>query len=156
MKITLIAVGTKMPAWVQEGYQAYAKRLPSDFTIRCIEISASKRSKGVDIKRLIHQEGERMCAAIPAGDYVVALTEHGQLWNTQQFAAKLQIWRDTSRDVSMLIGGPEGLAPQCLAVAQQQWSLSPLTWPHPLVRILVAEQLYRAWSILHRHPYHRD
>ncbi len=144
-----------MPEWVETGYQEYAKRLPGDFALRCIEIPAGKRGKTVDVKRLIHQEGERMCAAIPAGDVVVALTERGQLWNTQQFAAKLQGWHDTGNGLSLLIGGPEGLAPQCLERAHQQWSLSPLTWPHPLVRILVAEQLYRAWSLLRHHPYHR-
>lgn len=144
-----------MPQWVAEGYQEYAKRLPADFSLRLVEIPAMKRSKGVDVERLTQKEGERMCAAIPVGDHVVALTERGQLWDTVQFAGQLQVWRNTASGVSLLVGGPEGLAPACLARSRQQWSLSPLTWPHPLVRILIAEQLYRAWSLLHHHPYHR-
>jgi 23S rRNA (pseudouridine1915-N3)-methyltransferase len=155
MKVTLIAVGTKMPDWVQQGYEEYSKRLSGDFSLRLVEIPAYKRSKNSDLTRLIHQEGERTCAAIPQGDYVVALTERGKLWDTQQFAEQLRHWQSVSSGVSLLVGGPEGLAPQCLAKAQQQWSLSPLTWPHPLVRVMVAEQLYRAWSLLRGHPYHR-
>lgn len=155
MKITLIAIGTKMPNWVTEGYTEYAKRLPAECSMRLIEIPAGKRGKGADLQRLILQEGERMYAAIPAGDYIVALTERGKLWHTPAFAAKLQTWQERGQGLSLLIGGPEGLSTFCLGKAQVEWSLSPLTWPHPLVRIMVAEQIYRAWSILSHHPYHR-
>lgn len=155
MRINVIAIGKRMPAWVTEGYQDYVMRFPADFPIRLIEISAGKRTKGANISRLIQQEGEQMNAAIPAGDQVVALTEKGQLWSTSALSKQMQSWQDAGGGLSFLIGGPEGLAASSLARAQWQWSLSPLTFPHPLVRILLVEQLYRGLSILRHHPYHR-
>jgi len=155
VKISLIAVGKRPSDWVQTGYEEYAKRLPPDWALRLIEIPAGKRGKNVDLNRLIQREGEQMLAAIPAGDWVVALTEHGQLWNNQQLARQIQSWQEKGGGLSLLVGGPEGLAPACLAKANLQWSLSSLTFPHPLVRILVAEQLYRCFTILQNHPYHR-
>ena len=155
MKITLIAVGTKMPSWVTAAYTEYSKRLPSEFILRLLEIPAAKRTAKADIQRLTLQEGERICAAIPQGDYVVALTERGKLWNTQELAGQIKIWQQMGRNVTLLVGGPEGLAQQCLDRAHLQWSLSPLTWPHPLVRVMIAEQLYRAWTVVTGHPYHR-
>ncbi len=144
-----------MPHWVTEGYLEYTKRLPPELSIRLIEIPAGKRSKGSDIPRLIAQEGERMKAAIPEGDYVVALTERGKLWDTKTFSTQLQKWQQAGQGLSLLVGGPEGLSAACLNKAHLQWSLSPLTWPHPLVRVMLAEQLYRAWTLLTHHPYHR-
>jgi 23S rRNA (pseudouridine1915-N3)-methyltransferase len=155
MKITLIAIGTKMPAWVSEIYTEYVKRLPSEFHLQLIEIPAHKRTKNTDLARVTVQEGERMWSAIPKGDYVVALTERGKLWTTQQFAVQLQNWQQSGKNISLLIGGPEGLSQTCLDKAHTQWSLSPLTWPHPLVRVMLAEQIYRAWSVIAGHPYHR-
>jgi 23S rRNA (pseudouridine1915-N3)-methyltransferase len=155
MKISLIAVGKRMPDWVTAGFQEYVQRLPADYAIKLIEISATKRTKGADINRLLQGEGEKILAAIPSGDRIIALTERGQLWDTQGLAQQLQIWRDGGCGLSLLVGGPEGLPPACLARAHHRWSLSPLTFPHPLVRILIAEQIYRAYSLLHNHPYHR-
>jgi len=155
LKITLIAVGTKMPHWVTEAYTEYTKRLPPELAIRLVEIPADKRTKNSDMARLIQQEGERMWEAIPKGDYVIALTERGKLWNTREFSVQLQDWQQSGRGVSLLVGGPEGLSAACLSKAHLQWSLSPLTWPHPLVRVMLAEQIYRAWSLLSHHPYHR-
>lgn len=155
MRIRLIAVGTRMPGWVQQGYQEYAKRLPSDCSLECVEIPLGKRSKGADIKRAQRKEGEAMLAAIGDGDRVIALEVEGKAWSTWQLSEQMQNWRLDARHVSLLVGGPEGLAPECVARADQKWSLSPLTLPHPLVRVLLAEQLYRAWSIIHNHPYHR-
>jgi 23S rRNA (pseudouridine1915-N3)-methyltransferase len=155
MRIALIAVGTRMPDWVEQGYQEYARRLPADYALQLVEISAGKRGKGADIARITQQEGEKMLAAIPKGARVIALDVQGRGWSTEQLAQAMDEWRHDGRDVALLVGGPEGLAPECLAQAEQRWSLSPLTLPHPLVRIVVAEQLYRAWSILHHHPYHR-
>jgi 23S rRNA (pseudouridine1915-N3)-methyltransferase len=152
MKIRLIAVGKQMPSWVQVGYQEYARRCALDL----IEIPTGRRTKNADIQRLIQREGEQMLAAIPPKDIVVVLDERGQLWNTQQLAQKLQQWQESAVGISLLIGGPDGLAPACFARAQQKWSLSPLTLPHLLVRIIVAEQIYRALSILQHHPYHRS
>ena len=155
MKITLIAIGKHMPSWVVEGYEEYAKRLPAEMSLKLIEINAGKRTKGCDIAKLIHKEGEQMLAAIPIGNRVVALEVTGKMWDTPKLSLQLQKWREESRDIALLIGGPEGLAPACLEKAELRWSLSPLTLPHPLVRIIVAEQLYRAWSIICGHPYHR-
>ncbi|RRJ83565.1 23S rRNA (pseudouridine(1915)-N(3))-methyltransferase RlmH [Aestuariirhabdus litorea] len=155
MRIRLIAVGTRMPDWVQQGYQEYAKRLPADCALECVEIPLGKRTKGADIKRAQRKEGEAMLAAIGSGDRVIALEVGGRAWSTEQLAQQMQQWRLEGRHLSLLVGGPEGLAPECVARADQKWSLSPLTLPHPLVRVLLSEQLYRAWSILNNHPYHR-
>jgi len=155
MKITLIAVGTKMPSWVTEAYSEYTKRLPPELAIKLIEIPATKRTKNTDLQRVIAQEGASMSAAIPPGDFIVALSERGKLWDTQAFAQQLQNWRQKGQGLTLLIGGPEGLSNECLNKAHMQWSLSPLTWPHPLVRVMLAEQLYRAWTLLSNHPYHR-
>lgn len=155
MDCQLIAVGKRMPAWVTAGYEEYARRLPQDYALKLIEIDAGKRASVHDIPRLIRMEGEQMLAAIPANSLVVALDVKGQAWDTPKLSKRLEQWHETCHDVSLLIGGPEGLAPDCLARADLKWSLSPLTLPHPLVRVVVAEQLYRAWSLLVNHPYHR-
>ncbi|MBB71912.1 MAG: 23S rRNA (pseudouridine(1915)-N(3))-methyltransferase RlmH [Legionellales bacterium] len=155
MNLQLIAVGKSMPSWVMAGFEEYAKRLPHPFTLQLIELPAGKRGKGANIEQLTAKEGELALSHIPPHHHVIALTVDGKPWSTEQLAEQLADWRDNSIDVSLLIGGPEGLAPACLARANQRWSLSALTLPHPLVRIVVAEQLYRAWSILAGHPYHR-
>ncbi len=144
-----------MPSWVETGYQEYAKRLSQDCRLQLIEIEAEKRGKNADIKRITYNEGERMLAAIPKNNHIIALEVRGKQWDTPTLAQQIQRWQLDGRDISLLIGGPEGLAPACLAKAEQQWSLSLLTLPHPLVRVIVAEQIYRAWSLLKGHPYHR-
>jgi 23S rRNA (pseudouridine1915-N3)-methyltransferase len=155
LKITLLAIGTKMPHWVTEAYVEYSKRLPQECALKLIEIPAEKRTKNTDIARVTQYEGERVLASIPKGDYVIALTERGKLWNTREFSAQLGSWQQAGQNISLLVGGPEGLSAACLEKASLQWSLSPLTWPHPLVRVMLAEQIYRAWSLLSHHPYHR-
>ena len=155
MRISLIAVGSKMPGWVEQGYQEYARRMPADCNLQLVEIAAGKRGKGADIVRITRQEGEKMLAAVPRGARIVTLEVTGRAWKTEQLSTELDHWMHDGRDVALLVGGPEGLAPECVARAEQRWSLSNLTLPHPLVRIVVAEQLYRAWSILQNHPYHR-
>jgi 23S rRNA (pseudouridine1915-N3)-methyltransferase len=155
MQVHLIAVGNKMPPWVTQGYAEYAKRLPPECQLRLVEIPPGRRSKNRDPSRAILDEGERLLAALPRSALVLALDIRGNAWNTEQLAQRLQGWLGDGRDVALLVGGPDGLSPDCLARAEQRWSLGPLTLPHPLVRVLVAEQLYRAWSILRRHPYHR-
>ncbi len=156
MKLQLIAVGTKMPDWVQTGFMEYLRRFPKDMPLELIEVSAGKRGKNADIKRILEKEGEAMLAAAGKGNRIVTLDIPGQPWETPQLATQLERWKQDGRDVSLLIGGPEGLAPACKAAAEQSWSLSALTLPHPLVRVLVAESLYRAWSITANHPYHRE
>jgi len=119
------------------------------------EIAPGPRGKNADIARAIALEGQKMQAAIGPAERVVALDLGGKEWSTQQLSEALSRWLADGRDVSLLVGGPDGLAPPCLARADERWRLSALTFPHPLVRIILAEQLYRAWSLLHNHPYHR-
>lgn len=145
-----------MPDWVQIGFTEYLRRFPKDMPFELVEIPAGKRSKNADIKRILEKEGEMMLAAAGKGNRIVTLDIPGQPWDTPHLAVQLERWKQDGRDVSLLIGGPEGLAPVCKAAAEQSWSLSTLTMPHPLVRVLVAESLYRAWSITTNHPYHRE
>jgi rRNA large subunit m3Psi methyltransferase RlmH len=155
VKVRIIAVGTKMPAWVEQGYAEYAKRMPRDCVVELVELPLAQRGKNTDIARAMEKEGEEMLAAIGKGEQVIALDVKGKSWSTEQLAEQMANWRMSGSNYCLLIGGPDGLAPQCLAKAQIHWSLSALTLPHPLVRILVIEQLYRACSILQNHPYHK-
>ncbi len=155
MKIHLIAVGDKMPRWVQDGYAEYAGRMPPECRLQLVEIGARHRGRNADIARITRDEGRTMLDAIPRGSRVIALEVKGRAWSTEDLARQLENWMASGQDVSLLVGGPEGLSGECRERADQQWSLSPLTLPHPLVRVVVAEQLYRAWSILRNHPYHR-
>jgi 23S rRNA (pseudouridine1915-N3)-methyltransferase len=156
MRIQLIAVGTRMPAWVQEGFAEYAKRLPRECSLQLVEIPLGKRGKGADVQRAIAEEGERMLAALPRDCRVIVLEVDGRAWSTEQLAGELEGWLGAGRDVALLVGGPDGLAEACRRRADQAWSLSPLTLPHPLVRVLLSEQLYRAWTLYKGHPYHRQ
>jgi 23S rRNA (pseudouridine1915-N3)-methyltransferase len=155
MNIYLISVGNRMPRWVVEGYEEYAKRLPGECALQLIEISPGHRGKNADTARTVKEEGERMLKAVPKGCRIVALDVLGKSWSTEQLSEKLAQWMADGPDLALLVGGPEGLAPECREAAELLWSLSPLTMPHPLVRVVVAEQLYRAWSLLRNHPYHR-
>lgn len=155
MQINLITIGNRMPSWVQQGYDEYAKRLPRECELVLKEIPAGKRGKNSDIARITKEEGERMIAAMPQGTHILTLDIPGKPWTTPELALAMQRWLASGQSVSLLIGGPEGLADEVKHLARESWSLSKLTFPHPLVRIVVAEQLYRAWSILHNHPYHR-
>lgn len=155
MRIKLITVGTKMPAWVEAGYHDYHKRLPRDCQVELVELPLGNRGKNADIKRAMADEGRAMLAAIPKGDKVLVLDVKGKPWSTEQLAERMADWRMQGCNYSLLIGGPDGLAPECLALADAKWSLSALTLPHPLVRIVLIEQLYRACTILSNHPYHK-
>ena len=156
MKIQLVAVGTRMPDWVTTGFKEYQRRFPRDMALELVEIPAGKRGKNADITRILHKEGEQMLAIIPKGNHIVSLDLPGKTWTTPELATQLSRWQLDGRDVSLLIGGPEGLAPSCKQAATQSWCLSALTLPHPLVRVVVAESLYRAWSVNTNHPYHRE
>ncbi|NRA20033.1 MAG: 23S rRNA (pseudouridine(1915)-N(3))-methyltransferase RlmH [Oceanospirillaceae bacterium] len=155
MKIKILAVGTKMPAWVTTGFSEYNKRMPREMRVEIVEISIGPRGKGADLKRAIKKEGDAMLSAIPNGDWVVALEVTGKTWSTEQLAEQMESWQLKGRNLCLLVGGPDGLDPRCSAMADQKWSLSALTLPHPMVRILLSEQLYRAWSIIQGHPYHK-
>lgn len=155
MQIHLISVGNRMPTWVKAGYDEYAKRLPRECELVLKEIPPGQRGKNCDVARIIKEEGERMNTAIPVGAHIVALDLSGKSWSTPELAQSLSRWLESGKHIALLVGGPEGLADSVKLKASEFWCLSALTFPHPLVRVIVAEQLYRAWSILHNHPYHR-
>ncbi|PFG09776.1 23S rRNA (pseudouridine(1915)-N(3))-methyltransferase RlmH [Marinobacter sp. LV10MA510-1] len=155
MRLRLICVGQKMPDWVSAGYLDYARRMPPELSLELVEIAMAHRGKNPDIPRLMQRESDAILAATQPKDRVVALEVEGRPWSTEKLAAQLENWQQDGRDVNFLVGGPDGLADACRQRADQQWSLSSLTLPHPLVRIVLAEQLYRAWSITRNHPYHR-
>ena len=155
MRIHLIAVGERMPAWVATGFEEYRKRLGAECSLQLHEIPAEKRTTGQNIERLLQKEATRILAALPRDCHIVALERQGKSWSTTDLAEKLRQWLQSGRDVALLIGGPEGLASEVQQRAHEQWSLSALTFPHPLVRVMVAEQVYRAYSILKNHPYHK-
>ncbi|HET8942824.1 MAG TPA: 23S rRNA (pseudouridine(1915)-N(3))-methyltransferase RlmH [Rudaea sp.] len=154
MRAYLIAIGERMPNWVQQGYAEYAKRLSHELPLQLVEISTKSRGNR-DLARAMADEAAAMLAAIPKDAHVVALDGRGQPWRSEDVAGQLQRWRMQGKDIAFLIGGADGLAPAILQRANQRWSLGPATLPHPLVRVVVAEQLYRAASQLGNHPYHR-
>lgn len=144
-----------MPAWVQEGYKEFYKRLPTDLAPKLVELPLAARHKNADLNKVKEQEGQAILGAIPASYKKVMLDVQGKAWSTEQLAQQLEHWRMEGSDISFVIGGPDGLSGPCLAAADQKWSLSNLTLPHPLVRIVFIEQLYRAWTITQNHPYHK-
>ncbi len=155
MQIHIIAIGDRMPEWVETGYREYAKRLPRECRLVMHEIPAGRRTKGADLRRLIEQEGQRQLAAIPAGARIIALERTGKQMDTKALAGELRKKLAGGENLALLIGGPEGLAPECLGRAHESWALSKLTLAHPVVRVVLAEQLYRAWSVIQNLPYHR-
>ena len=159
MNIVLAAVGTRMPGWVDTAFRDYAKRLPPAFRLSLREVPVAYRGaaarKGGSVAEGVRREGEGLLRVVPNGARIVALDERGAVWSTAELTERLGSWLAQGRDTALLAGGPDGLAPACLARAELRWSLSRLTLPHALVRVIVAEQLWRAWSLLNRHPYHR-
>ncbi|HEY8585370.1 MAG TPA: 23S rRNA (pseudouridine(1915)-N(3))-methyltransferase RlmH [Rhodanobacter sp.] len=155
MRARLIAVGERMPGWVAEGFAEYRKRLSRELPLELVEIKPGNRGKGRDDARATHDEGIAMLAALPHDIHVVALDGRGRTWSSEDLAAQLATWRMAGRDLAFLIGGPDGHSADVLARADQRWSLGPLTLPHMLVRLVLAEQLYRAVTIMAGHPYHR-
>ena len=144
-----------MPAWVQTGCQEYARRLPKELNLELVEVPLAQRHKGEAADRAVELEGKAILKSLSRDDHVVALAVEGVAWRTEQLAQNLRIWQGNGNNVCLIIGGPDGLDKSCMARANQSWSLSSLTLPHPLVRVLLIEQLYRAWSINAGHPYHR-
>ncbi len=155
MKCRLIAAGTRLPEWINLGFEDYRRRLRTPLILELQEIPVAGRRAGEDPQRAVHREGTDMLALIGRDDYVVALEIGAKMMNTEQLSAWIAERLRDARPLAMLIGGPDGLAPACRERADQSWSLSPLTLPHGLVRVVVAEQIYRAMSLQAGHPYHR-
>lgn len=156
MDIFIAAVGTRMPNWVDEAFAEYQKRMPREARIRLLEIKPDKRDGGKTAQQVMSAEAARIEDALPKDCIRIVLDEHGKSFTSQALAKKMQTWLTAGRNVALIIGGADGLAPEIKARADLIWALSPLTLPHGMVRVLLAEQLYRAHSILHNHPYHRE
>ena len=155
MHLSVAAVGQRMPGWVEEAWTEYTRRIPSNLGLSLAEIPLAKRGRNADTARLKITESEALYKAMPDRARVIALDVKGQTWSTEKLAANLQQWMTDGRDVGFMIGGPDGISKDILQKAERRWSLGPLTLPHPLVRVVLAEQLYRAWTITQNHPYHR-
>jgi len=154
VKFIVIAVGHRMPAWVDAGFVEYASRMPREARVALVALKPAPR--GGPVKRVLETEGERIRAALPAGCVRVVLDERGTLIPTMELSRCIMRWRESGRDITFIVGGADGLDASVKQSADFVWSLSPLTLPHGLARVLLAEQLYRAHSILHNHPYHRE
>lgn len=156
MQIEVISASSKQPGWVQSGFDTYARRLRGTCRMSLTEIPLAKRFKSANQLQLQVQEGDRMLAAVPKGARIIALDESGRQWTTAELRSRLERWFHGGHSVALLIGGPDGLSPECLDRAHERWAVSSLTLPHGLVRIIAAEAVYRAWSLLENHPYHRS
>ncbi|NLA88258.1 MAG: 23S rRNA (pseudouridine(1915)-N(3))-methyltransferase RlmH [Alcaligenaceae bacterium] len=156
MKITIIAVGHRMPDWVTIAWDDYAKRLPNDCAIELKEIKAEPRTTGKTTAQMMAAEAKRIQAAIPPHNTVIVLDERGRDLSTKKLSTMLDDWMANQQDVTLIIGGPDGIDENFKNSISQKIRLSSLTLPHPMVRILLVEQIYRAWSILNNHPYHRE
>ena len=156
MKLLVIAVGNRMPRWVCEGFDEFAKRMPREMPLQLIEVKAEPRNTGKTVEAMMAAESQRLEAAMPARCRRVILDEHGDDLTTVKLAGRLEQWQGCGEDIALLIGGPDGLAPQIKASAHERLRLSSLTLPHALVRPLLAEAIYRAWSLQKGHPYHRE
>jgi 23S rRNA (pseudouridine1915-N3)-methyltransferase len=154
MRIRLLVIAGRVRAWVREGFEEYRQRLPRECRLELVEVSSPRRAARGDVERLKREQSARLLAAA-GGCRLIALDQRGRQLDSRGLASWLGDWMAAGQDVALLVGGAEGLSSECLAAAEVRWSLSPLTLPHALVRIVVAEQVYRAWSMLASHPYHR-
>ena len=155
MDLTVAAVGTRMPAWVEQAWAEYSRRFPRGLNLVLREIPLARRARNADVAALRAAEGEALLGAVPSGHRIIALDEGGRQWSTIELAGQLENWMREEHGVCFLIGGPDGLSDDCRRRARDTWSLGRLTLPHPLVRVILAEQLYRVWRIINNHPYHR-
>lgn len=156
MRLLLIAVGQRMPAWADTAYEDFAKRFPPEMRLELKAVKAEPRTAGKTVEQMMVAEGARLEAACPKGARRVILDERGERVTTLQLAERLERWKHDGRDVAIFIGGPDGLDPALKATADEKLRLSDLTLPHAFVRVLLAEGLYRAWSVQAGHPYHRE
>jgi 23S rRNA (pseudouridine1915-N3)-methyltransferase len=155
VKINIIAIGNKMPAWVEEASLDFIKRMPAEIKINSILLPLIKRGKNPDIPRIVRDESRKILSAIPKGSTLVVLDVLGRSVTTMKLSSLLESWLQHGQDVSIVIGGPDGVSDELLSAASLKISLSALTFPHTLARVILLEQIYRAWSILNNHPYHR-
>ena len=155
MRITTLAVGTRLPAWVNDGFSTYQKRMPREIMLELEEIPVASRSSATNPAQAVEKEGERLLRRLKGEQLMIILDEAGELWSSAELATRLQGWLQNQPRVALVIGGPDGLSAACKQRAELSWALSPLTLPHGLARIVVAEQLYRAWTMIQGHPYHR-
>ncbi len=156
MKLRILAVGNKMPSWITEGFNEYAKRMPREAKIELIEIKPEARNSGKTAAQIMEAEAQRIRAALPASALCIALDEHGATPTTKQLTQQMRDWMQQGRDIAFIIGGADGLHESVKHQAQQLIALSTFTLPHGMARVLLAEQLYRAHSLMHNHPYHRE
>jgi 23S rRNA (pseudouridine1915-N3)-methyltransferase len=155
MQLVVAAVGQRMPGWVQDAWSEYARRFSRPFSLELREIPLQKRGRNADIERLREAESQALLTAVPPGFRIIALDERGKQSSTLELAAQMETWMREDSGVCFLVGGPDGLTRECRQQARKVWSLGRLTLPHPLVRVILAEQLYRAWTVTRNHPYHR-
>ncbi len=156
MKLYILAVGNKMPTWVDVGFKEYSKRMPAELSIQLINIKPEKRSAGKNTEQILIAESVRIRAALPSGCQVVVLDEKGKLWSTLNLAERMTSWMNDGGNTVFIIGGSDGLHGDIKKLAKYSLALSTMTLPHGLVRVVLVEQLYRANSIIKRHPYHRE
>jgi len=156
VRLTIVAVGHRMPGWVQAGFDEFARRMPRELPLQLVEVKAEPRTSGKTVDALMAAEAARIEAALPPRCRRVILDEHGADLTTPALARRLEAWQAGGTDIALIIGGPDGLAPALKASADEALRLSSLTLPHALVRPLLAEALYRAWTVLRKHPYHRE
>lgn len=156
MRLSVAAVGQRMPDWVNQAWDDYSRRFPPSLPLDLKQIKTPRRAKNADVAVARRKEGDDLLAAVPQGSLVVSLDVVGKPWSTMDLVQRLESWMQEGRDVTFLIGGPDGLSKSCRSRADLSWSLGRATYPHALVRVMVAEQLYRAWSITQNHPYHRE
>lgn len=156
MQIKLIAVGEKMPAWVKDGCAEYLKRLTSsNIKITIIETPVAKRTKNSNIKKLMEQEAKAILEKLSPSDYIIVLDPKGKLISTESLAEKIDCWQQYNPNIAIIIGGPDGIDINIKNMSKEKISLSKMTFPHPIVRVVLIEQIYRSWTILKRHPYHK-
>ena len=156
MKLLLVAVGTRMPSWVEAGFNDFAKRMPRELPVQLVEVKAEPRTTGKTVEAMMAAEAARIEAALPPRCRRLILDERGEDLSTRALARRLAAWQNEGDDVALIVGGPDGLDPALKSTAHETMRLSSLTLPHALVRVMLAEALYRAWSLSKNHPYHRE
>jgi 23S rRNA (pseudouridine1915-N3)-methyltransferase len=156
MQITIVAVGIRLPSWINQGVNEYIKRFPPEVNLQLCELNPVKRNKSATREKILSQEAERIITAIPKGNYIIVLDEHGKTQRTTVLAKHMDSWMREGKNIALVIGGADGIHEDIKKKANEVWSLSDYTLPHGLARVLLTEQLYRAWTVIKKHPYHRE